>query len=151
MLLTLYIPLTRFINPSMNLFIIILSFGFCGECIFAYLTSAHLVHVATRNISRSPTFAPLRQKSNQPTTHFLSPTMASFLGANYDSSSDDEKKPDTTFTSATKLVAAPEVNVEVWSRHHSTTAIAHSQAIIFLRDIIYLTIICLYRIRLDYS
>jgi hypothetical protein len=41
--------------------------------------------------------------------------MASLLGANYDSSSDDEKKPNTTFTSATTLVAAPEVNVEVWS------------------------------------
>lgn len=42
--------------------------------------------------------------------------MASLVGANYDSSGDEsEKPPTTTFTSATKIVAAPEVNVEVWS------------------------------------
>lgn len=42
--------------------------------------------------------------------------MASLVGPNYDSSGDESDKPTaTTFTSATKLVAAPEVNIEVWS------------------------------------
>ena len=45
--------------------------------------------------------------------------MASLVGANYDSSGDESDKPTTaTFTSATKLVAAPEVNIEVWSFTH---------------------------------
>ncbi|KUL88034.1 hypothetical protein ZTR_03870 [Talaromyces verruculosus] len=39
--------------------------------------------------------------------------MTSLVGANYDSSGDESDKPTTTtFTSATKLVAAPEVNIE---------------------------------------
>lgn len=46
--------------------------------------------------------------------------MASLVGTNYDSSSDDEAKkptPTTTssFTAATKIDAAPDVIVEVWS------------------------------------
>lgn len=42
--------------------------------------------------------------------------MASLLGADYDSSSDDEVKKSTpAVTAATQLVAAPDVNVEVWS------------------------------------
>lgn len=72
----------------------------------------------TRNISTSPIFVPPRDKKVSTSFHFhplVSPTMASLLGANYDSSSDDEKKPSAAFTSATTLVAAPEVNVEVWS------------------------------------
>jgi pre-mRNA-processing factor 17 len=44
--------------------------------------------------------------------------MASLVGANYDSSDDESEKPTTTFTSATKLVVAPEVNIEVWSFNH---------------------------------
>lgn len=42
--------------------------------------------------------------------------MASLLGADYYSSDDDATTPQVaTATSATKVVAAPEVNTEVWS------------------------------------
>jgi hypothetical protein len=42
--------------------------------------------------------------------------MASLLGADYNSSDDDATTPQVaTATSATKVVAAPEVNTEVWS------------------------------------
>lgn len=42
--------------------------------------------------------------------------MTSLLGTNYDSSSDDEVKQSApAVTAATKVVAAPDVNVEVWS------------------------------------
>lgn len=42
--------------------------------------------------------------------------MASLLGAAYDSSDDDATTPQVaTATPATKVVAAPEVNTEVWS------------------------------------
>ncbi|QKX53742.1 uncharacterized protein TRUGW13939_00822 [Talaromyces rugulosus] len=57
--------------------------------------------------------------------------MASLLGANYDSSSDDEKKPNTTFTSATTLVAAPEVNVEDPSRLQLIAGASNSTALTY--------------------
>jgi hypothetical protein len=42
--------------------------------------------------------------------------MASLLGADYNSSDDDATTPEVaTATPATKVVAAPEVNTEVWS------------------------------------
>jgi hypothetical protein len=44
--------------------------------------------------------------------------MASLLGAAYDSSDDDATTPQTQVapaTPATKVIAAPEVNTEVWS------------------------------------
>lgn len=41
--------------------------------------------------------------------------MASLLGAGYDSSDDDATVPNPSVTTATKIVAAPEVNTEVWS------------------------------------
>jgi hypothetical protein len=42
--------------------------------------------------------------------------MASLLGADYNSSDDDATTPQVaTATPATKVVAAPEVNTEVWS------------------------------------
>ena len=41
--------------------------------------------------------------------------MASLLGAGYDSSDDDATAPKPSVTTATKIVAAPEVNTEVWS------------------------------------
>lgn len=40
--------------------------------------------------------------------------MASLLGAGYESSDDDSNAPKTQLP-ATKVVAAPEVNTEVWS------------------------------------
>jgi hypothetical protein len=50
--------------------------------------------------------------------------MASLLGANYDSSGDeDERSKLPAFTSATKIVAAPEVNVEVWFLHHAQNSL----------------------------
>lgn len=47
-----------------------------------------------------------------PSTTF---TMSSLLGAGYESSDDDATAPKTSVTTATKVVAAPEVNTEVWS------------------------------------
>lgn len=41
--------------------------------------------------------------------------MASLLGAGYDSSEDDATMSNVPATTATKVVAAPEVNTEVWS------------------------------------
>jgi hypothetical protein len=42
--------------------------------------------------------------------------MASLLGVGYDSSDDDATTPQVaTATPATKVIAAPEVNTEVWS------------------------------------
>lgn len=43
--------------------------------------------------------------------------MASLLGADYESSDDETARPQsqTTVPTATKIVAAPEVNTEVWS------------------------------------
>lgn len=56
--------------------------------------------------------------------HIYTTTMASLVGANYDSSGDESDKHTTTsFTPATNLVAAPEVNIEVWSLHHETVSI----------------------------
>jgi hypothetical protein len=42
--------------------------------------------------------------------------MSALLGAGYDSSDDDATAmPNSSVTTATKVVAAPEVNTEVWS------------------------------------
>jgi hypothetical protein len=42
--------------------------------------------------------------------------MSALLGAGYDSSDDDATvMPNSSVTAATKVVAAPEVNTEVWS------------------------------------
>lgn len=40
--------------------------------------------------------------------------MSSLLGAGYESSDDDATAPKASVTTATKVVAAPEVNTEVW-------------------------------------
>lgn len=61
--------------------------------------------------------------------------MASLLGASYDSSSDDEVKPTThTLTAATEIVAAPEVNVEVWSPLSSINLPSSEVSNNFLQD-----------------
>ena len=45
--------------------------------------------------------------------------MSALLGLGYDSSDDDATAmPNSSVTTATKVVAAPEVNTEVWSPHN---------------------------------
>lgn len=66
-------------------------------------------------LPQPPTLQHLRKTSSRRGSGgFSFLIMSALLGAGYDSS-DDDSVPKTSATTATKIVAAPEVNTEVWS------------------------------------